>query len=229
MSHLLRQAEAEKLTNRLLLSGEDCWDLAESIATAVQGSNWVHDGDVLVITDDGTTIKVGEDEGDLRTMRGLTQWAHRTPRAGAWRVVMIENVERMTLNASNAFLKLLEEPPTRTRFILTTKNHHQLLATILSRVDIHCIPTDIRTGSDSLVLQFLNGNLADRLALVHSLDAEIKKAKTTGKWKEYMLDLLLGARMHAPEQLPRIWQSFRRLQQNANPRFVMEHLSLDLG
>lgn len=49
-------------------------------------------------------------------------------------VVIIDYTERMTLSAQNAFLKLLEEPPTNTHFILLSHDTTMLLPTILSRV-----------------------------------------------------------------------------------------------
>jgi DNA polymerase-3 subunit delta' len=42
----------------------------------------------------------------------------------------------MTLEAANSFLKVLEEPPPRTVFILTTNNIQELLPTIVSRVRV---------------------------------------------------------------------------------------------
>ena len=49
------------------------------------------------------------------------------------RIVHIHGSEAMTISAQNAFLKLLEEPPAATYFLLTAK-HTSLLPTILSRL-----------------------------------------------------------------------------------------------
>lgn len=49
-------------------------------------------------------------------------------------VVIIDNAERMSKAAANAFLKLLEEPPENIHFILTSHHPDQLLPTIRSRV-----------------------------------------------------------------------------------------------
>jgi DNA polymerase III subunit delta' len=50
------------------------------------------------------------------------------------RAVIVEHAEALTTEAQNAFLKLLEEPPTDTIIILTADNQRALLPTILSRV-----------------------------------------------------------------------------------------------
>jgi len=50
------------------------------------------------------------------------------------RLIVIDYVERMGIQAQNAFLKLLEEPGVNTHFILLTHNASKLLPTIQSRV-----------------------------------------------------------------------------------------------
>lgn len=52
---------------------------------------------------------------------------------GKYKIVFIENMERMTNEAANAFLKTCEEPLPKRLIIATTSNHLQLLETILSR------------------------------------------------------------------------------------------------
>ena len=58
----------------------------------------------------------------------------KLPGNDAKRVIIIPNAGSMTAEAQNALLKLLEEPPTRTYFILTAHSPQQLLATIRSRL-----------------------------------------------------------------------------------------------
>ena len=50
------------------------------------------------------------------------------------RVIVIDSAERMSIEAQNALLKLLEEPPEGTIIVLTTENTQSLLPTIISRV-----------------------------------------------------------------------------------------------
>lgn len=49
------------------------------------------------------------------------------------RICIIEDVDKMNVNTSNAFLKTLEEPPEDTVIILTTSKPNSLLPTIISR------------------------------------------------------------------------------------------------
>lgn len=52
---------------------------------------------------------------------------------GKWKVGVVVDADRMGAEASNAFLKTLEEPPDRTILLLLTANPQALLPTILSR------------------------------------------------------------------------------------------------
>lgn len=52
---------------------------------------------------------------------------------GKYKIVFIENMERMTTEAANAFLKTCEEPLPKRLIIATTSNYMQLLETTLSR------------------------------------------------------------------------------------------------
>lgn len=52
------------------------------------------------------------------------------------KILLIKNIERMGIEASNKFLKVLEEPPAKTLFLLTTSSHQKLLPTIVSRTQI---------------------------------------------------------------------------------------------
>ncbi|ADQ18691.1 DNA polymerase III gamma/tau subunits-like protein [Leadbetterella byssophila DSM 17132] len=53
---------------------------------------------------------------------------------GGYKIVLIWNVESMAAPAANALLKILEEPPAKTLFLLVTSDYNRLLATIQSRV-----------------------------------------------------------------------------------------------
>jgi DNA polymerase III subunit delta' len=51
-------------------------------------------------------------------MRNIVQIASRRPATGRWQVVLIEDADRLTEGAANALLKVVEEPPPSTVFLL---------------------------------------------------------------------------------------------------------------
>jgi DNA polymerase-3 subunit delta' len=82
--------------------------------------------DTIVVRDYGESIKVDE-------IRDIIQRTHMTFQS-PYLLVCIENIERMTEETANAFLKTLEEPPPNVVFLLTTITIHRILPTVLSRV-----------------------------------------------------------------------------------------------
>jgi hypothetical protein len=77
------------------------------------------------------------------------------PVQGRNKVVLMERVERMNADASNALLKMLEEPPAYARFILTTNAASKVLATIRSRCVL--IPCDFETPNEGFAAQLSAG------------------------------------------------------------------------
>lgn len=71
----------------------------------------------------------------IEDVRALAERLHETG-AGPHLVCIIRGIERMQSAAANAFLKILEEPPSRVVFLLTTDNVNLVLPTVLSRVRV---------------------------------------------------------------------------------------------
>ncbi len=63
----------------------------------------------------------------------LVQPASYRPGEGEYKVFLVTDAELMNEKAANTFLKVLEEPPPQTVFLLTTSRPEQLLPTIVSR------------------------------------------------------------------------------------------------
>ncbi len=73
--------------------------------------------DVHSVVPEGLSISVAE-------MRSVVGRSARRPVLGRWQVVVIEDADRLTEQASNALLKALEEPPPRTVFLLCVPSLH---------------------------------------------------------------------------------------------------------
>lgn len=67
-------------------------------------------------------------------VRELVRSAQYSPSVGRYRVMVIEDADRMTERTSNLLLKSLEEPPERTVWVLCAPSDADLLPTIRSRV-----------------------------------------------------------------------------------------------
>ena len=82
--------------------------------------------DIIHIAPSRNIIKISQ-------IRDLCHTLSMKPYEAKMRVVMISEAQHMNLEAANALLKILEEPPEQTVIILTALNTVQLLPTIVSR------------------------------------------------------------------------------------------------
>ncbi len=72
--------------------------------------------------------------------RRLAGFLHLTPDQDAWRVVIVDTADELSISAANALLKSLEEPPPQTVFVLLTSYPGRLLPTIRSRCRLLELP-----------------------------------------------------------------------------------------
>jgi DNA polymerase-3 subunit delta' len=66
-------------------------------------------------------------------IREAIDFASNTSQRGGYKILCLDPAEAMNLNAANALLKLLEEPPARTLLLLLSQQPGLLLATLRSR------------------------------------------------------------------------------------------------
>ena len=98
-----------------------------------------------------------EESGDaikIEHVRALQDRIYLRPYEGKYKVFIIDNAHLLTLDASNAFLKTLEEPPANSLMILITSKPQMLLSTIVSRCQQVKFP--------ALSVQLLEGILRDQ-------------------------------------------------------------------
>jgi len=82
----------------------------------------------------------------IEDVRGIKKELSLKPYEGLFRVFIIENADVMTQESQNALLKMLEEPPSKTVFILITSYIHRLLVTIRSRAQTLVFKPDAASG-----------------------------------------------------------------------------------
>jgi DNA polymerase-3 subunit delta' len=100
--------------------------------------------DVELIKTEGLSIKIDE----VRELISRASWA---PSVANWRVVVIEDADRLTDSAANALLKVIEEPGLRTVWLLCAPTLTDVLPTIRSR----CRHLALRTPSIKAIANLL--------------------------------------------------------------------------
>ena len=112
--------------------------------TALKGSH----ADVELIRTEGLSIKIDE-------VRELITRASWTPSVATYRVVVMEDADRLTESAANAMLKAIEEPGLRTVWLLCAPTTTDVLPTIRSRTR----NLTLRTPSIAAVKNLLESEL----------------------------------------------------------------------
>ncbi|KAF0134650.1 MAG: DNA polymerase III delta' subunit [Candidatus Saganbacteria bacterium] len=88
-------------------------------------SNSTHP-DLIIIEKDGASIKIEQ-------IRKLKEFMHYGPSEGTYKIVVVNNADAITSDAANSFLKMLEEPPSYSTYLLVSQKEEGLLPTIISR------------------------------------------------------------------------------------------------
>lgn len=115
------------------------------------------------------------------------------PYGDGYKVMIIWQPEKMNATTANKLLKLLEEPPAQTVFILVSEHPEQLLSTILSRVQTINIPRlEADTISAALMQNGIELTQAKDIARIAngSYLAALKKSDETEENKQELRDFI---------------------------------------
>ena len=104
---------------------------------------------------------------DIRT--GVNDDIIIKPYSSDWKIYIISEAEKMTVQAQNALLKTLEEPPAYAVIILLTSNIDSMLSTILSR----CVVLNMKPVKDEIIKKYLM--------------EEMKETELTPVWMAYRI------------------------------------------
>lgn len=183
---------SDSLGHAYLFSGKDGLG-KETFARAIADELLKRGGpqsELHVLSGDGT-IKV-EEIRNLRRAASLSSGGH-----SIWIIV---GAERMGPEASNAFLKTLEEPPEGTYFFLTTSIVHGLLPTIVSR----CIHIPFRPISESEICVWLSNRTGESTDDIQIQRAARLAQGSLGKAWQYWESSLLQTREEVISKLIKI-------------------------
>ena len=138
-----RSNAAKSFAAALVCNSGGCGECTDCI-TALKGTH----PDVEILDTSGVSIKIDE----IRELVSRSAWgASISP----WRVVVIEDCDRMTEAAANALLKALEEPASQTVWLLCAPTLQDVIPTIRSR----CRHLNLKTPSASEIAKFLETTL----------------------------------------------------------------------
>lgn len=149
-----RSIETARVPHAILLESAPGWgvaELADSMAAKLLGVDLGFDLDrqldYLHIELEGRSSLIS-----INQIREAIDFLSTTAREGDRKLVRVERADKLSIPASQALLKILEEPPLNKHLLLTTTNSAALLPTIRSR----CAKFVVQNGTSEQVTEFLN-------------------------------------------------------------------------
>ena len=141
------------------------------------------------------TIQVGNKQGviGVSQIEKLHQKMFLKAFGGKIKICIVWGAEKMNSQAANTFLKLLEEPPQKTYFILIAENDEILLPTIVSR----CQHIEINPIESNALIQVIPNNTKNIRQLVSAACGDYNKLNrliNENQSKNYEAILISGLR-----------------------------------
>lgn len=166
----------------------------ELAAILLEMENLFNSPDYIEITPDGNSIKIAQ-------IRKLQSDILVKPYK-SYKIYVIDEAQKMTVEAQNALLKTLEEPPKYAIIILITNNKESLLDTIKSRCEIikftpiplvevadYLTQTGVDKNRASLLANFSRGSMQKAIELSESEDFHIMRDEV----QKYVETFLTGS------------------------------------
>lgn len=166
-----------------------------------------------IIEDQHTDIKfLGGDGEDIKVdaIRNLSKDAYVMPTDCDFHIYILRDADRMNKNAQNALLKILEEPPSQTVFILLTASKEMLLPTVVSRAQSHSLGVSTNKEiADALMIKFpsVSPAIIEKAAKIQSVMDKIELDLSAIKALEAAFriadEVFIERRMRINELLPK--------------------------
>ena len=152
---------------------------ARLLAMSLNGSDtpsidYDADSDAVKEIIEGRSMDVVEIDGasnrGIDEIRELRENIKFMPLSGKFKVVIIDEVHMLTVQAFNALLKTLEEPPAHVKFIMATTDIHKVPQTIISR----CQRFDFLPMTNTVIKDRLNHILEVESVEIDDTSLELK-------------------------------------------------------
>ncbi|MFH1867174.1 MAG: DNA polymerase III subunit delta' [Patescibacteria group bacterium] len=166
--YLLRSIKEQNLAHAYLFSGPMGVGKATLVNFFIAKLNQSKGETVDLNSPDILWLSLLEDKKDItiEQIRSVTEFLKLASWFGQYRVVIIEEAERLSEEASNALLKTLEEPLGRAMIILISSQPYRLLPTIVSR----CQQINLSPVNQQELQPWLKGQVSvkdDLVSIIH--------------------------------------------------------------
>jgi DNA polymerase-3 subunit delta' len=179
--------------------------------------------DVNEIAGEAKSIGIGD-------VKNLKDFLIKKPLVSKNKLLIVNNAEKLTLDAQNAMLKTLEEPTSTSHIVLITQHEDKLLPTVLSRCKKFVINEGFVPEEELLKLaeKFVKSETGDRLTII-----EENKTKLTDRVEavKFLDTVNFVLRQNLTMQNAKLASKILKVQSdiantNVNVRLGLEYLSM---
>lgn len=165
----------------------------------------------------------------IKDVAPIFEWTSR--KTDDLKTVIVEDAHKLTLEAQNSLLKILEEPQENTLLILQTNNYEALLETIRSR----CIllhwnsPTQQQIEQKgelvTLANEFLNATYLEKIKIVEKILKDYDNKEELGEFLIILIKILVRDHRQA-ERAESLKILYNGLKANVNTKLIFDSLCL---
>lgn len=189
---------------------------------------------------DQTVIATDEQSIGITDIRNMQKTLFLKPYNSEEKVVVMQDAEKLTTEAQNALLKVLEEPPANTYIFLSSATDAAFLPTIISRCKVVFleeqekeVPFADKETLENDTATIRAGSISARLLLAEKLSAQ---KETLPTWFERIIVFLRKKLLNDPNDITIAYviqslsDAYHTIQTtNVNTRLVLEHTFLQLS
>ena len=188
-------------------------------------------------------VEPEDGEIEIKKIRDAQKFLSYKSYNGGYKIVVVDNAERINVEAQSCFLKTLEEPKGKTLLVLISSKPDMLLPTIFSRCqtlkfskpkNLPANPKKIKKEQEISedLLPIINSNLADKFKYVKDVDFEKQDAgEILEVMQKYFRNRLLeDVADNKAKKFLELSEEINRnlLFTNANPKLALEILLMEL-
>ncbi len=170
-----------------------------------------------------TVVVDGSETNGIEAVRGFVSKLVLSPQFGSVRLGLVKHTDKLTLQAQNALLKVVEEPPVATKLVLFTGAEANVLPTLLSRCGRYY---GTLSGRGDIIDQWRIADPLTQLREVEALAKDDDLGERVKAWlgRSYQEWIESGRDPAGLQQLEMVWATWKDLETSLNKRLLLEQL-----
>lgn len=171
-----------------------------------------------------------EDSIKIQEIRNLIHYINLKPHSSEYKSAIITEAEKLTLQAANALLKTLEEPPPHSIIFLLTKSYRLLIPTIISRcrkIELkNSFKVEVLSSERDLFDRVRKMTIKEKFDLAKKIVENDELKISFDRWLNILREDIRSE--HNRNVIRKILWAKKNLDSNVNKRLLLENVLLEI-